>query len=86
MLSLIYKYKSLGNLSHAKIKNLTIGSHKKIKKIGGRRLKEETKWRAILVKKERHLSNWQIAARRKVSSSTVKPSFHFVVHVVSISK
>ena len=66
VLSFIYKYTSLGSLSHAKIKNLTMGRHKKTKKIGGRRLNEGAKWRAILLKKGRKLSNRQIAACCKV--------------------
>ena len=45
--------------------------HKKIRKIGGRRLNDETKWRAIFLKKEGKLSNRQIAACCKVSPSTV---------------
>ena len=71
VLSFIYKYTSLGSLSHAKSKNLTIGRDKKTKKIGGRRLNEEAKWRAILLKKEGKLSNRQIAACCKVSPSAV---------------
>ena len=71
VLSFIYKYTSLSSLSHVKIKDLTIGRHKKTKKIGGRRLNDETKWRAIFLKKEGKLSNRQIAACCKVSPSTV---------------
>ena len=48
-----------------------MGRHKKTKKIGGRRLNDETKWRAIFLKKEGKLSNRQIATRCKVSPSTV---------------
>ena len=46
-----------GSLSHAKIKDLTIGGRKKTKKIGGRRFNKETKRRAIFLKKEVKLSN-----------------------------
>ena len=73
VLSLIYKYMSLGSLSHAKIKNLIMGRHKKTKKIGERRLKEETKWRAILLKKEGKLSNRQIA----VCCKEARPKRHW---------
>ena len=62
---------SLNSLSHAKITDLTMGRHKKTKKIGGRRLNDETKRRAIFLKKEGKLSNRQIAACCKVSPSTV---------------
>ena len=48
-----------------------MGRHNKTKKIGGRRLNDETKWRVILLKKDGELSNRQIAARCKVSPSTV---------------
>ena len=48
-----------------------MGRHKKTKKIGGRRLNDETKWRAIFFKTEGILSNRQIAACCKVSPSTV---------------
>ena len=48
-----------------------MGRHKKTKKIGGRRLNDETKWRAIFLQKEGKLSNRQIAACCKVSPSTV---------------
>ena len=65
------KYTSVGSLSHAKIKDLTVRRHKKTKKIGGIRLNDETKWRAISLKKEGKLSNRQIAACCKVSPSTV---------------
>ena len=71
VLLLIYEYTCLGSLSHAKIKDLTMGRHTKTKKIGGRCLNQETKWRAIFLKKERKLSNRQIAACCKVSPSTV---------------
>ena len=71
VLSFIYKYTSLSSLSHAKIKDTTMGRHKKTRKIGGRRLNDKTKWRAIFLKKEGKLSNRQIAACCKVSPSTV---------------
>ena len=48
---------SLCSFSHANIKDLTMGHHKKTKKIGGTRLNKEAKWRAILLKKEGKLSN-----------------------------
>ena len=48
-----------------------MGRHKKTKKIGGRRLNDETKWRAIFLRKKGKLSNRQIAACCKVSPSTV---------------
>ena len=48
-----------------------MGRHKKTKKIGGRRLNDETKWRAIFLQKDGKLSNQQIAACCKVSPSTV---------------
>ena len=48
-----------------------MGRHKKTKKIGEKRLNDETKWRAIFLKKEEKLSNRQIAACCTVSFSTV---------------
>ena len=71
VLLFIYKYTSLGSLTHAKIQDPKIGPHRKTKKIGGKLLKDETKWRAIFLKKEGKLSNRQIAACCKVSFLTV---------------
>ena len=48
-----------------------MGLHKKTKKVGGRRLKEETKWCAIFLKKEGKLRNRHTDACCKVNSSTV---------------
>ena len=48
----MYKSKSLSGLSHAKIQDLTMGRHKKTKNIGERRVKDETKRRAIFLKKK----------------------------------
>ena len=69
--SFIYKSTSLSSLSPTKLQDLTMGRHKKTKKIGGRRLKDETRWRAIFLKEGKKLSNRQIAACCKVSPSTV---------------
>ena len=67
-----HKSMNLSSLSHANIQDLTMARHKKTKKIGERGLKDETKWRAIFLKKEGKLSNPQIAASCKVSPSTVR--------------
>ena len=48
-----------------------MGRHNETKKIGGRRLNDETKWRVIFLKKNGKLSNRQIAACCKISPSTV---------------